>query len=417
MDAAGHRQGRTPAPSINVALVVFVFFIYYITFLHSITSKELNDYPFSSDVAMYAFGDGAPEGHRLITLLMLNYRYLIFTFLGFPETSALVKLPCAIMGAANFAVVLAVFTHFFGGFGLRTALYSLCYAFSFMVWYFASVPESYALTTLLYSIYIYVLLRFGKDAITPRTAIALTIVFFAALYNDLSVLLLLIVPTIYFGFRLATEPDIRRCVILHTAAFTVYLLHNVAVDHFFWRYWLSFKINSPVDQGGGLTGYVYNHNIVDLITAFFLHGVGSPSVELPHATGRVPFPYYKGFFDPTLYNYFDDPTSLLFLVMFILLVAFIRVSKATRMIAALTGFVTIRLGFIALYNPAEAILYPILSMLALMLILFYFLEASSFRYKTAFAALLLTSIVATNAKFFLFADWPQQSSAFVDPGP
>ncbi len=403
--------------SINAALVIFVFLIYYATNLYSINSKELNDYPFSSDVAMYAFGDGAPEGHRLTTLLLRTYRYLITSLFGLQETAARIKLPFALMGAANFVVAVAAFSHFFGGFRPRTILYGLCYAFSFMVWYFASVPESYALTTLLYSVYIYVFLRFGKERITLRTSITLTIVFLAALYNDLSVLLLLAVPAIYFGFRLATEPDIRRCVMLHMAAFAVYLVHNVAVDHFFFRYWLSLKINSPIDQGSGLMGYVYNHNISELITAFFLHGVGAPSTDLPHATGRAPFPYYKGFFDPSLYNYFDDPTSLFFFAIFIWLVTFIRVSKATRVIVALAGFVAVRMAFVALYNPAEAILYPILSMLALMLILFYFLEVSTFKYKTALVALLLTSIVTTNAKFFIFSHWPQESSAFADPGP
>lgn len=89
-----------------------------------------------------------------------------------------------------------------------------------------------------------------------------------------------------------------------------------------------------------------------------------------------------------------------FLVAYLALIALIRPARATRLVLALSAFVAVRFLLVLAFNPGEAILYVSVATLALLYVLFHFLETSRLRYKTAFAAALLVAIAGANVAFF-----------------
>lgn len=393
-------QRKAGVLALAATVVTLLFCLYLFTNADQLSAQSLDHYPFGADVPIYAFGSGVPNLHWLMTVVLKCYRAAT-SLLGLPETATVIKFPYALIGAANVSFAIAAFSVFFKNFSTRTVLYGACYGVTFIVWFYGSSPESYALTTLLYTIYLCAFLL-ATMAERPSIAhgVAMAGAFFAALYNDVSIVVLLIVPIIFWGKRLLREPGLTRIAILHGVAIALYLLHQVVAYDFIGKYVDFFFEYSPVDASGALAAAKYELAWPEPISSFFFYSLGAPAAELTQAPW-LEFPHYRGFFEPSLFSYFGSAAGVLFLASCVALLSFVRMSKFTRLVVALLVFITIRFFLVLAFNPVEAILYASVTMLALLLMIFHFLEASAFRRKTAITCAFFVCLVAANGNFFL----------------
>lgn len=197
-------RARSRVLALAGAICLIMAGLYFVSDLSILGDNAYDHYPFGSDVPAYSHAEGMPDIHLLKTVQLRVYRAVLGVF-GIAETPVWAKLPDMILGLATLIMAMAAFSIANAKLSVRNILYGTCVGLSLIVWFFASVPESYALTTALYTAYMLGLVaatRFGLS--TPLIA-AIGVVFFLCLYNDVSILFLTLVPAFMYGLRLATE--------------------------------------------------------------------------------------------------------------------------------------------------------------------------------------------------------------------
>jgi len=198
----------------NVKIILFLSFlvVYFVTEINNLSSKNLFDYPFGSDVPNYMFGTGNGWHHPLTVRLIVFYRYLINDLLHIANSTIVAKFPYAFCGAINIVIVHSIFSNFFNRY--KSVLFTVCYGFSLSVWYFSSVPESYGISATLYSLYFWYFIKHCSDLRFTKVLILLVILTFA-IWNDISSVFLLFLPLMYFNKEIITDKKIRNYFLLH----------------------------------------------------------------------------------------------------------------------------------------------------------------------------------------------------------
>lgn len=373
----------------------FAFFsiVYFLTYLNSLSSTNLTAYPFGSDVPLYLYERGNPE-HPLVIALLSIWRWLL-GLTNMPTAPAYIKAPFALAGALNVTVAIAAFATIFDRW--RVLLFGACYGCSLSVWYFGSVPESYGVSTLLYSIYLLIFLQSAKHGITTWHATLMAGTLLLALLNDASAVLLTLVPLVYYGGRAWSDRSIRTAATVQIGACLLFLVLVTAFTGFVQRYVSLFSNYAAATLGTSAPGVGNRVELLDALLNFFFFSIGAPSAEVTHASAL--FPSYVGFFEPSLLTYLRHPVTLLFLVFYGALLTFVRVQHTTRLMLAFLCLIGVRLALILVFNPGEAFLYTPVTTLPLLLVLFSYLESSRMRHKTAFVALLLLCTAGANFRF------------------
>ncbi len=383
---------------LAVAIVAGQFALFLLSNIDTIARTENSDYPFGSDVATYLHGQGMWDRHWLTTKFFSGYRKLL-GLLGVPFEGIAAKAPFAAIGAANVAVAIAAFASLRQRFDVRSTIYGSCFGFALSHWYFASVPESYALTTLLYSGYILGLIFLARSPV-PQTlpSAALAMILLIALYNDISIVALTIIPLVIYRAVLFSTPQGRRFVFLHAAAVSIFLFQNSLSKDLFAHYFNIYLAYTPIPNAIA-TRHMYEFDLTGAIMNFFFYAIGAPQNETTYAP-LLAHPQYRGFFDPSPLSYLTSTISTIFLALYVWLISFIRASRMTRLTVGLSTFILLRFLLVLAFNPVEAILYCGVIVLPLLLVLFQSFEASKFPYKTTFASTFALALFVTNFKFF-----------------
>jgi len=335
----------------------------------------------------------------LLKTVQMRVYQAVLDVVGITKTPAWAKLPEMLFGLATLIMAMAVFAIANKKLSVRAVIYGTCVGLSLVVWYFASVPESYALTTALYTAYVLGLVAAVRFGLSVPLIASMGAVFFVALYNDVSIFFLTLVPAVMYGLRLATEKLPRLFVLVHLAGASVYLVHNIISYDFIRRYLGFFFEYSPLGAESLADNRAYDLNVGGAVMHFFFYSLAAPREELTYAPWTA-YPGYRGFFDPSPLSYFGSVGPALFLILYLGLFAFVRLSMVTRLVLSLASYVALRFALVMAFNPVEAILYASVAILPILFVLFHFLEQSSFRWKTAYAGAFALTLFVTNAQFF-----------------
>jgi len=388
---------ENPVSILRWLLLFFGFLIFYfVSNLFGLSSSSFSDYPFGSDVPRYLNERGNAQLHPLVAFLLSGWRFFLRT-MHLPETPAFIKAPFAAAGAVNVVLATAAFQTIFQSH--RSFLYGCCYGSALSIWYFSSTPESYVISAMMYSGYLLCFLHSTRFGITASNAIGAAVFLFLGMLNDLSAVLLTVVPLVYYGMRALREPAVRAAAGAQTALIALYLGIAAVTTDFIGRHVTMFGKYTPLSLSPDTFDIGYKGSVVEPFLNFFFFSIGAPSPTVTYATAK--FPSYVGFFEPSILTYASHPFSVTFASAYFALMSFIRLRYVSRMLVAVVAFVAIRFALVVAFNPGEAILYTPVSTLSLLLILFLFLEKSQFPYKSTFATILFISVVLTNSRFML----------------
>lgn len=391
-------RARPRVLAFAAAICVLMGALYFVSDLSILGDDAYDRYPFGSDVPAYSHNEGMPDIHLLKTVQLRVYR-AVLDALGIAETPVWAKLPEMLLGLATLIMAMAAFSIANAKLSVRNIIYGACVGLALIVWYFASVPESYALTTALYTAYMLGLVVATRFGLSVPLIAAMSVVFFLCLYNDVSILFLTLVPAFMYGLRLATEKLPRLFVLAHVAGAGLYLADNIINRDSITRYLGFFLEYSPLDAQNHADNRTYDLDVVGSVMHFFFYSLAAPRDELTYAPWTS-YPDYYGFFDPSPLNYFSGVVPALFLILYLGLFAFVRLSLVTRLVAGFAAFVGLRFALVMAFNPVEAILYASVAILPILFVLFHFLEKSNFRWKTAYAGAFALVLLAANTHFF-----------------
>ena len=253
-------------------------------------------------------------------------------------------------------------------------LFSVIYATSFGVWYFASFEESKIITATLSTLYIAVYLRI-RNAPTPRGIFALTMVLLVACLNEMISGFLAIIPMVELVVRRQWSWHSVRWITAHVLTIPVALF---VIEGLMFNRMVAATHPEGTSHVGMLFAYIarnkYNLEIVySFVSNWLLFNVAAPAPDAsfgvpPDANYRgIP---YKGYFAPLLMNYFTHPTSAGVAILFcVLLLALLlpryrprfgtcaRLPAMSAIVLALVAFTLLRGVFFFVFNPNEPLLF------------------------------------------------------------
>ena len=381
---------NTVGLSASILAFLGMFLVYLFTQLPDNFPVDPGDWPFGTDLGAYVDGDARVIQHPISGRISYFWRDILSLF-GVSETDVLgAKVPYAAMGAASFVVVAHIYAQLFGQ--TRAWIFAACFGLSLMVWYYAGTPESYALTTLLYSVYTYLFLRCATDKPSYLFGAMAAGVLFLAFINDVSAPILVAMPIAYFGLRAVTDKAVRNIAIMHIGAILAGVICLSLLVNLFGEYTQMAGEYTPIQQDEG--GLAYTYGLVEPVLNYFFFSLAAPNSSLTYATAA--FPDYIGFFEPSIVSYFLNPFRLLFLVVYLAPLWFLRQRKVDRVILAMLAFVGARFVAILLFNPGETIIYTSVVTLPLLAFVFCLIERSSFRYKTPYGLAFVVALLGSN---------------------
>lgn len=379
-----------------LALFSVFFVVYLLTNRALIHSGDFADYPFGTDAPRYVYGLGNEQLHPLTAELLRIWRGVLDA-LSIEKSPLVIKLPFAAVGALNVCLAAAAFRTVFDR--SRSFIYAAIYGCTLSVWYFSATPESYPVSTFFYSLYLLAFLQAARHGMTTLRAAMMAVALFVALFNDVSAVLLPIVPLTYYRLKAWNDSAVRTAALVQIAALAAGLALLAVSSGILGEHIGMLERYTPLAaDDANRPNISFLNGLVEATLNFFFFGIAAPTSEVTYATAL--FPDYVGYFQPSLAAYFSHPAPILFLVAYLGLISFIRISRMTRLAIACIALVVVRWLATTAFNPGEAILYVSPIMLALLLFFFHFLEASGFRHKAAFGAVLLATVLATNTLFF-----------------
>lgn len=369
---------------------IAMFLVYVFTQWPSGFSNDPSTWPFGTDMGAYVYGDGRVTQHPISGRIVWYWRDIL-SLLGLPESHTLGnKVPYAAMGAASFVVFAHIFHALFKTW--RAWLFAGCVGFSLMVWYYAGTPESYALTTFLYAAYLYCFVRCTEGTPSYLFGGGAAAIMFLAFVNDVSAPILLIVPVAYFGLKAVTDTRVRNIAFMHIGALVAGLICLTVLVDLFGEYTKMANEYTPFEQDG--SGVGYNHGLIEPILNYFFFSLAAPAGALTYTSPL--FPDYVGFFQPNMAGYFLSPFRLLFLILYLAPLWYVRHTGVDRVILAMLAFALTRFVAILLFNPSETIIYTSVVALPVLAFVFFLIERSDFKYKTPYATLFLLALLGSN---------------------
>lgn len=288
-------------------------------------------------------------------------------------------------------------------------LFGMTYAVSFGVWYFSSIEESKIVTASLSALYIASFLHLRKRW-TMRGVLFLTAILLLACLNEIVSCFLIIIALVDtlmrrgWNFRHSWWIAVHGLVI--PIAFVILegvikgrLLaagaHPEGESHF---RMLIFYVSRNDYSAASLYSFVVN---------WLFFNVAAPTPDARHAI--VAWPDYKGYFEPSLANYFSNPVSVSLIALFAVMVIACVLPRyrgetsgaLVRILMALLSYTIFRGAFFLIFNPAEAILFSPAVTLAHMLMISIPFASSSFPAKGVLLALIPVLLFVNNGFFIL----------------
>jgi hypothetical protein len=427
------RDGASPAPprwrcDARPALLALVFLaLYFFSSLGRVGPHDFALYPFGADVPYYLEAFDTP-GHVKASALLKHVTtvHLIFFWRWLLHSNGgvtAIKLLFAIIGGANIAAAYGIARRFAAP--ARAMTWAACYGVTGAVWYFASVPESYIVTTLLTTLYLFFAMRWTGSRRWPDL-LAMTVVLAAGTLNEIIFPLTAVIPAAMLagaamkngrvdshgGKSLAlffAHGLVAGAVCLLTLA---PIAAGVAAKH---RHAEKMSFGAGVQSllqfyrdDHDLERSIYEKSGQQQITLRHLYGSVLNLTLFPvcfpdrHAQTADPlFPGYRGYFRPGLSAFKKNPAGLAAALILIALAVpslpkILR--EHTALAAGLLAWLAARFLLFATYNPVETILYAAPAVLPLLLLATHDGLAGP-RRKTLIALAVCTALA--NAPFFI----------------
>lgn len=395
-------QENDNTKTISIALLFSFFFVtYFFTGLHNLSSHSFEDYLFGADTPNF-FLDHEPGGG-----LLLRHVTTVLLSSWLKDIINNIKVLYAVTGALGVVISYGIFSQFFNS---RLSILCACiYGFSLSIWFFSSFPESYIVTTIFINLYIYIFLKI-RNEVTYLKLFLLSLVLILAVINDFTSLMILLLPAVYFKKRLFYEKQILQKIIIHS--FIVITISLVILSIISYKYFNMSPFTYYFSTYGRFlnTQYYTWRDISEPLFNSLIFNIAAPEKVVSFHTKA--FPWYLGFFKPSLLSYLNYFPSLLFFLMYVFLV----LSSAIRIIKfrkepdlfqfALLFYIVFRvIVFSCIINPGEAFLYSSILVLPILFILIVNFQKIFPEYVDHFLTLFLFLLIATNLRFFIFSDY------------
>jgi len=382
-----------------VLLFLFCLTIYYFTGLNSQSSPSLEDYPFGADTPFYSFNLATDDN------LLMRHTTTVLLGNWFNDIAGNAKAFYAVCGALAVVLSYGVFSLFF-----NTRLSFICsgiYGFSLSIWFFSSFPECYIVTTVFVNLYIYAFLRTRNGAAFPQVSLSLILILSVA--NDITSLMLLLLPVVYFNKRLLFERQLLQTLALH--AFAMCAISFAILSYVSYKYHHGSVFEYYREFAGKYTAQQYTwRDIPEPLYNSLIFDVAAPDKVISFHTKL--FPWYKGFFKPSLVPYLKYLPSLLLFVMYVFLglCAVLRIVRYPKELGAfqitLLTIVALRIVvFSCFVNPGEAFLYSSVLVFPLLFVLFASFQKTFPDHVDHFLAVFLVLLIATNLRFFICSNY------------
>lgn len=282
----------------------------------------------------------------------------------------------------------------------RAMIFGIIYATSLGVWYFASFEESKIVTASLSTLYIAIYLQVRKTW-TVGGVVLLTAILLIACLNEMVSGFLVIIPVVDTLVRHGWDWRKARWIAVHAlagpAAFAIIegaiygrlvaVSHPEGTSHFSM---LIYYISRNEYSLSNLYSFVIN---------WLFFNIAAPTPDASHAVPA--WANYKGYFEPSLVNYFYSPASAGVAACAMIVASMLpryRVESSGNMagiVWGLAAYTLLRATFFFIFNPYEPLLFSPAVTLAHMLMIAIPLAASKLPAKPAllggFAALLFVA--------------------------
>ncbi len=373
----------------------------------SVRSNSYREYTFGADVPRYTaiFKYGKVNSgkiatrHPLPVAISITFKQALAPLerqIGLP---LYMKAPYALFGALAVLVAYAACKHVLGDTPLALMGAAL-FGFSGAVLYFASVPESYIITTFFSSLFILAFLKLTQE-VSAKNLILLTLWYLLSVLSEALTAALLVIPLVYFAREFVTDAKTRiplsvtvlACALLAFGSLSL-SMHLVSGDAVI-PYYFQFKGEQSAPAVPSLNA------LGEVALNFTFFGIGYPGYAVTHAL--VWEPSYSGFFTPSLLEYFKTKSGGAFFLLYaVLLYLLVRgASKNTRLKAALLAYILLRMVAVLLINPWESYLYLAPLVLPWLVLLLEPLNSYPPKATRAFTFLFLLVLALNNSLFYI----------------
>ena len=423
-------------------LIIFIaiFPIYLFLNADNIRSDSYDDYPFGADTPRYTaifkydkLNSGKIATRHAVPVYISVVYKKTFPFLEDKIGKDLyMKVPYALFGALTVLVAFYLSKLILETPSHRLA-FTLIYGFSGAILYFASVPESYILTTFFASLYIYTFIKY-KDNMSWKSISLLILWYVLSVLSEVLTASLLVIPAIYFlkdifsvsrveaglapaqnnrksGDRKGTPLHFKKIFTVNKKRISLLIFFSLSV---FLAY-ISLNYIMRMISGDTLISYYISfkegNKSVQLLEIlkeseevflnFFSFSIGYPSYAVTHPLSWAPD--YIGFFKPTLWEYFKIKTGAIFIIFYSLFfISFIKqIKEKTLLTLSLLGYLLVRAIGILFFNPWEAYLYVAPTVLPLLVILMENFNDYPKKAISYFLYIFLFVLMVNNLLFFL----------------
>lgn len=287
-------------------------------------------------------------------------------------------------------------------------LFGIVYAVSLGVWYFASIEESKIVTASLSALYIAIYLHVRKTW-TVRGVVFLTGILLVACLNEMISGFLVIIPVVDIFMRYGWDWRQGRWIALHALAGP---LAFAIIEGVIFGRLVGVSHPEGTSHFGMLIFYISKNyysleNIYSFVINWLFFNVAAPSRDAAYAVPA--WANYKGYFEPSLINYFTSPTSVAVAVLFCAVVVASalpryraeRTGTMAGIIWALAAYVLLRGLFFIVFNPYEPLLFSPAVTLALLLMVAIPFAASKVPAKQALLGVFAALLFIANGAFII----------------
>lgn len=380
-----------------------------------VTSLKFEDYPFGADTPYYLKAYLAPSTlepfisiHHSPTLALMKFCHWIADSLGEANTFLWPKIFFAFLGALNVTIACRL-AYLIFPFGKNAVLFALFYGFSGSIWFFSSIPESYGLTSLFVTLYLYAFYRFyHPDRPWKFSHVSLMSILMAiGTLNEIVFSLILIIPVIHLARKIRSiRIAIPWISHLFIAVLMVILIEGRMTRQEAHTSVLTYYAKDISHERGKIyhrnkLDYSVSQEMKETVLNLSFFSVAFPSSSTHYAAPL--FPEYEGYFEPSLSRYFHHLLPCLsLLLIFFASYKSVQAFKRTNPFFSLglLFYVLIRMGLVFFYNPVEAFLYSEPMILPVVLLISYGLLTSPLSRDKYIFWLLICLVFLNNLHFF-----------------
>jgi hypothetical protein len=317
----------------------------------------------------------------------------------FLNKKIVIKFFFAILGIINLLIAWEIF-HLYNK--ENSLILTLIYGFSANIWFFSASPESYIISVMFATLYLFLFLKF-QNSWSFKTIFLLTVTLILGIMNDITLIILLSIPLVFYFKEFIKNTKLRFLFIIHglSAFLVIHFVLNFLTkrvhEQSIYEYYLRYKQIWGLDNTSrGL------HELHELLLNMLFFGFGFPSGKASYPSKISPG--YDQTLLPSLAQYFEHAFPAIFLILYIILItSFLYgfLSYRNKMVWALLSFIALKMGIIFWVHPWSSFMHFVVVTLPWLIVLSYYLQKSHFKYKTTFLIVFFISIFLNNVRFWL----------------